>query len=170
MCYNIVESYLTNFISTLQDKGQKQFLLNISFRGSYYTDGENYQVNPRDVFVLVDARTTYIGIWIYEQELWTKKPIKNLCELKSEDFVFQSRHDSCWRSDGMSWIFKNYIGVRDQLVELLKSKNVKVKSIHDINKDVCISPGLSFYHDVSFEINNTQEFRPGVTNFKIVNK
>jgi len=150
MDYSSTESFITNIIEILRAAGEKQFMLSFEFRARK----GNTELPIRYINLLVDTRSNYIGIWIDDSG-------KTIFELSGEDFKFQSCHDSCWRTDGMRWIFKNYIDMRDKLMTLEKGL-----STAEANQAVSMSPYWLFKREVSFETERV-DFGVKVKNFKL---
>lgn len=144
------ERFICEFISVFREKKINQFILSIDFHASFFTNEKEYEVNPRVSYVLVDARSNYIGIWVCTREFWVGKDI-DVYSIKPEEWEFMSRHDSCWRSDGMRWIFGNWCAMRDNLIGLLP-KSLKKTNIHEINGCVSVKPAMCFFREVSFEV------------------
>ena len=127
--------------------GTRQFALSVDFRGDYYRDDNEVSVPTRFATVLVDGRSNYVGIWGRISD----KP-KMLAELTGDDFKFYSCHDSCWRSDGMRWIFKTFCEMRDALDEEIKANMPGVKlNVYELNSRISVRPALCFFRPVSFE-------------------
>lgn len=147
--------FVTNIVEILQKSGEKQFMLEFRFDCSSI---DGIKVKERLVYMLVDARSNYIGIWT------TKNKWKTKWDLRADDFQFQSCHDSCWRSDGMQWIFKNYIEMRDELYKKLEEQGGDPVNLYQVNAAISFSPSLWFKNIVEFETKGRTE----IVDFKVV--
>ena len=153
MDYSGTTSFVTNIVEILKDSGEKQFML--EFRFDCHTVN-GIKLPPRLVYMLVDARSNYIGIWTTRE--WKRK-----WDLTKDDFVFESCHDSCWRTDGMRWIFKNYIEMRDEVLKLLENSGEKI-DLYEVNAAITFSPSVFFKTRVEFETKGRTEIKE----FKII--
>lgn len=159
--------FLTAFIQTfIRQTEYKQFMLSLSLRGALYQDDCTIQATEQFINVLVSAKTNYVGIWIHKSADWIP-----LHELTNDNWEFQSYHDSCWRTDGMNWMFNTFLEVRADLVTQIKAKS-KVVSVEKLNSCIEYSPNSTFFTPVSFDKEQvqTETFRGyKVTNFKLEN-
>lgn len=153
MDYRSSTNFVTNIIEICKDLPHKQWLFEFEFSINRPDYEDRFLTN-----LLVDVSSNYIGVWICKGE-------KLLYELTGEDFVNLSNHDSCWRSDGMRWIFDIYIEMRDQLMQ-----DEPQISVEEANNSVKFGPALFFRHAVSFEkerndgMVRVKNFKPFVEN------
>ena len=142
-----ITSFLTSFISALIGQGTKQFTLNVVFRGEIYRGGEGVNVPARFATILVDGRSNYVGVWT---RISTEP--KSSFALEPSDFTFQSCHDSCWRSDGMRWVFQNFCEMRDELSAAVQRDIPAVRvGLHELNDAITLRPDIVFFRAATFE-------------------
>lgn len=139
------EPLLISCIETLVKAGKKQFILGFQFQSFICTDKKNLFVPERTAYVLVDARTNYKAIWSFVEPGY-----KSPHEIKAEEWKFQSCHDSCWREDGLHWIFDTWCDMRDQLIALIKAEN-HTMNIYEVSHCTTVKPNSNFFQEVSFE-------------------
>ena len=150
MNYETAQSFICEFVKILQSKGVKQFMFSVDFGASFFKGDDEYNANPLTTYVLVDACSNYIGVWVSTQEYWIGKDVSPYA-VKLEDWKNLSYHDSCWRSDGMRWMHENFIRIRDNLTSKMPEKLRKSIPIGNVNSCVRINPGIMFFREVSFE-------------------
>jgi hypothetical protein len=167
MYTNDITNFLIATIETLAlKKKTPQFLLAVRFDASVYAKDTVIALPTRYVRVLIDARSNYKGIWIAQHPEW-----KGIHTLQDEDWKFQSYHDSCWRTDGMRWIFKTWCETREALASALTIQKREVPTA-ELNANVSITPDSTFFAEVSFEkVQNPESTHQdyNVKDFKLVN-
>ncbi len=144
---------VTNFINALVDtikEHEKQFMLTFTFQADSINE---ISIPRRNIRLLVDARSRYIGIWIDDSNS------HSTLEVKSEDFKYQCNHDSCWRTDGMQWVFKNYM---EMLHEFLKALGNNLALRDKVKSSIRIGPYVFFKNSVEFDVKDRT-----VVNFKL---
>lgn len=150
------ELFVTHIISLIKEN-QTQFMLEFRFKAGQ-VGIINYDISPREVLVLVDARSNYTGIWVCQSN-------KSKWDLVGSDFKFYSCHDSCWRSDGMRWIFQNFIEMRDELRFKITQEGRKY-NLAEVNAAVTMFPGVFFQQGASFETPRGKDGLPMVADLK----
>jgi len=167
---NISDSIITSTIQALIDNGLKKFMINFDARANFYHTEQEYRLPPRNIIFLINGTYNYISVWAFVQEYWNKdKPIKSYYELKDNDFNFLCCHDSCWRDSITSLINEQFFNMREALLEEIPDNIVKKTNIHEINRCVTLSPGLSWIKKCSFTSykQKGEDYKLKVENFKI---
>lgn len=124
--YQIARNWLKVFIESHRGK---KFILRIEMVAQY--SGEFDYYNKYDIEVLVDASSRYIGIWIRE----------NRNGLENNPWILYSYHDSCWRTDGLRWVFDYWLKLRNYMTALFIP-------IGDANNSIKIEPGIVFFTEI----------------------
>lgn len=52
------------------------------------------------------------------------------------EWIFTCDHDSCWRTDGLKFMWEYWIKHRQQLYNELKERDIEFESINDVNVNV----------------------------------
>jgi len=148
----------------LRQEGIYKFALSVVFRGEIGTEDDYVEIDSRTAHVLFDCSEGYVGVWTC---ISTDKML--LEDVKETDWVFRAYHDSCWRSDGMKWVFDTYISMRDELAEVLNQFMPDYKpSIHELNGHIKCGPALNWYHKVDFANIPTKDQGNIIKEFRIL--
>jgi len=156
---NNTDTLINAFIETLIEREVKQMCLSFKMSCNYY--GKEDFSKTRFIKVLVDARRRYIGIYINVSD-----KAKRVTEIK--DWTNTSYHDSCWRTDGMRWIFQNFIEMRNELGDFLDGEKIQM-DINEVNDKVELNPDVFyFFEEIEFETERDDNDRLSVKNIRAI--
>jgi hypothetical protein len=133
--YSLTQNWIKAFIESHRGK---QFILSFKFHAEY-NDGNLFFYEEKQIEALVDASNRYIAIWTREMP---KENKNNIWE--DSPWTFYSYHDSCWRTDGLKWVFGYWFELRQKMT------GVGI-GIEDANNSIIIEPMSFFFREVNVE-------------------
>ena len=147
MDHSAIEDFICQTVELLKTHGTTKFALSLNFRGSIYAEDGSVEIPSKFAHVLFDASRHSI---------------------QDNEWKFYSHHDSCWRSDGMRWIFETYIAMRDDLAAKVKRKMPGYfTNVYEINSRITCNPTMTWFHKVEFESTH-KNFEYSISNVKVL--
>jgi len=120
---------------TFNDDGiiTKGIVIEVNLNAAYYDNSDkNYPSEHRSFYMLFHGNTSVY----YANRKRDGRGYKSLDEIKPEEWVNTSNHDSCWKSDGFQFLTENYF-------DMCKKVNPDVAPIK-INIYATLGFGLSW--------------------------
>jgi hypothetical protein len=160
MTSNIAESYVSGLVQSYRDAFVKKQVTSpqivVSLRVS-----TNWTQNGIDQFYSVinfafDVSSNYISVFFAESKA-------GFNDFSKMNWKFQSRHDSCWRGDGLRHITEYYFKARKYIIGQLKngvgySDEQIQERLQEINSRVTIQPHFNFFVPVEFKTTRIGSF------------
>lgn len=163
MDHSAIEDFICQTVELLKTHGTTKFALSLNFRGSIYAEDGSVEIPSKFAHVLFDASRHSIGVWAC---VTTDK--FRVHDVQDNEWKFYSHHDSCWRSDGMRWIFETYIAMRDDLAAKVKRKMPGYfTNVYEINSRITCNPTMTWFHKVEFESTH-KNFEYSISNVKVL--
>jgi hypothetical protein len=108
--------FITEIVEAMLPRFSSRKLVLVMGINSFYSVYEGDKAfNENESFLIVFHRpSNYTKVLVKKIERKENMMLKSLEKYGDIDFKLLSDHDSCWTSDGMRWIFKSYIDLRDK--------------------------------------------------------
>jgi hypothetical protein len=114
---NNYSSFITEIVEAMLPKfSDDKLALIMSINSNYSIFAGEDEFDERERYLVVFHRpSNYTKVFL--KKLDQKFFLTNICNMDPLEFDLMSDHDSCWTSDGMRWIFKSFIGMRDKAIQ-----------------------------------------------------
>lgn len=101
--------FVVDSMGPLRPKESNAVLVTLDLKASFHGDCGLEIASWSSVQTLVSLDTNY-------KSVWSKVSNKPYFTPNIGGWVFRARHDSCWRSDGLKFLFDLWIAERDDLL------------------------------------------------------
>lgn len=146
------ENIITSSVESLQKirpQDKNAILFHFALDSRFYSNAIQDSVGFHTEFELIITVTSNYKKVFYRDYIRDN-------ENNYKEWIFTSDHDSCWKSDGLKFLFNNWIHHRNSILEKLEKLNIYPKNIHEINSGVNFSPSIfhPFFKFVQIEWQN----------------
>ena len=155
MTSNIAESFVSGLVDSYREAYIRKEIVNpqivVSLRVSTNLSLPDITQFYSVINFAFDVSSNYIAVYFAESSQ------AGFNDLSKMDWKFQSRHDSCWRSDGLEQITNYYFKAREHLFNELRALDLSA-SVDEINASIEITPHFNFFVPVKFDQNRLENF------------
>ena len=154
MTSNIAESFVSGLVNSYREAYIRKEIVNPQIVVSLCVSTNLSLPDVTRFYSVInfafDVSSSYIAVYFAESQA-------GFNDLSKMDWKFQSRHDSCWRSDGLEQITNYYFKAREHLFNELRALDLSA-SVDEINASIEITPHFNFFVPVKFDQNQLENF------------
>jgi hypothetical protein len=109
-------SFITDIVETMLPRfTDDKIVLAMCVNSNYSVFEGDESFDERERYIVAFHRpSNYTKVFL--KKLDNKFFLQKICKLDEIEFDLLSDHDSCWTSDGMRWIFKSFIDMREKAI------------------------------------------------------